>query len=376
LGAGTADMVCHEITGPFEVREMIASFGGPWGSSYIDQDILTIFGQIFEILRAIEDSKQRFFKVEKKTGVHRIQILFEFDQFMKERIDGLEELVATFEYLGKVEHEYDHEYLSLSCQLWMKLFDLRIDPIIEKMDEILNKNARNIEWKIEVYVQSPYLQYKLKQHYEPKYTFVISQRPILSVIQGAAQLSRIPSFITSRIVKYTYGTGCGRPIGYAQSHPKISRNHINKHKYIRDIDRKGYVGNCFRVFVNKDEEVKVGQVNIFIFIQTSIFMFGYQMLMTFSFFLQMIERNYIRLSKSKKTAYFSICRSEEIDPGVMAGCKCLGKIEVPYPEDFDDVKDELYVRFYFGESMIRVTMAIKGKEYVEKEAQIIYEVSE
>ncbi|ETO00255.1 hypothetical protein RFI_37192 [Reticulomyxa filosa] len=119
LGAGTADMVCHEITGPFEVREMIASFGGPWGSSYIDQDIEIIFGEIFgeerikefqvtfpkgylEILRAIEDSKQRFFKIEKKTGVHRIQIPFEFDQFMKKKIDDdLEDLVATFEYLGE-----------------------------------------------------------------------------------------------------------------------------------------------------------------------------------------------------------------------------------------------------------------------------------
>ncbi|ETO01604.1 hypothetical protein RFI_35834, partial [Reticulomyxa filosa] len=109
LGAGTADMVCHEITGPFEVREMIASFGGPWGSSYINQDILTIFGQIFgeqrmkefqvtspeyylKLLEAIEESKQRFFKVGKKTGIHRTQIPFEFDQFMEERIDDLEEL--------------------------------------------------------------------------------------------------------------------------------------------------------------------------------------------------------------------------------------------------------------------------------------------
>ncbi|ETO10943.1 hypothetical protein RFI_26433 [Reticulomyxa filosa] len=149
----------------------------------------------------------------------------------------------------------------------MKLFDLRIDPIIEKMDEILNKNARILSGKLKYmclvggFSQSPYLQYKLKQHYEPKYTFVISQRPILSVIQGAAQLSRIPSFITSRIDML---------------------NLINKHKYIRDIDNKVYVSNCFRVFVNKDEEVKVGQVNILIFIQTSIFM--YQMLVIFSFF--------------------------------------------------------------------------------------------
>ncbi|ETO01319.1 hypothetical protein RFI_36121, partial [Reticulomyxa filosa] len=162
-------------------------------------------------------------------------------------------------------HEYDHEYLSLSCQLWMKLFDLRIDPIIEKMDEMLNKNKKILSRKLKYiclvggFSQSPYLQYKLKQHYESTYKFVIPKRPLLSVIEGASQLARIPSFITSRIVKYTYGTTCSWPIEYARSYLKISKDHINEHKYIRDIDRKEYVGNCFRVFVQKDEEVKVGQ---------------------------------------------------------------------------------------------------------------------
>ncbi|ETO04984.1 hypothetical protein RFI_32413, partial [Reticulomyxa filosa] len=299
-----------------------------------------------------------------KTGVHRIQIPFEFDQFMKKEIDDdLEELVATFEYLEESGHEYDHEFLSLSCQLWIKLFDLRIDPIIENMDELLNKNEKILSGKLKYmclvggFSQSPYLQYKLKQHYEPKYTFVTPKRPILSVIEGAAQLSRISSFITSRIVKYTYGTGCGWPIEYARSHPKISKDHIDKFKYVSDIKNKEYVGDCFDVFVQKDEEVDVGQVNILIFVVIHFYM---------------AENSYKKLIKSSKTAYVPIYRTEEIDPVVITGCKCLGRIKVPFPKDFDDLKDELYVRFYFGESMIRVTMTMKGKEYVEHEVQIKY----
>ncbi|ETO32479.1 hypothetical protein RFI_04638, partial [Reticulomyxa filosa] len=117
LGAGTADMVCHEIIGPFEVREMIASFGGPWGSSYIDKDVEVIFETIFgqrnmkefqvthpkhyvKLLENIEKSKQRFFGNKKITGVSRIEIPYEFDQFMKDHIaNDLEELVSNFEYL-------------------------------------------------------------------------------------------------------------------------------------------------------------------------------------------------------------------------------------------------------------------------------------
>ncbi|ETO08362.1 hypothetical protein RFI_29027 [Reticulomyxa filosa] len=255
LGAGTADMVCHEITGPFEVREMIASFGGPWGSHYIDQDVKTIFNKIFDeermkkfqtihpkdylhLSRNIESSKQRFFKIPKEDGIHRIEIPYEFDLFMQKNIDGnLEDLVAKFEYLEESGfaiclcfilvfwsiHEYDHEYLSLSCKLWKKLFDLRIDEIIKKMDKMLNENEKILNEKLKYvclvggFSQSRYLQHKLKQKYESKYKFIIPERPILSVIEGAAQLSRIPSFITSRIVKYTYGVGCSISIEKAQS---------------------------------------------------------------------------------------------------------------------------------------------------------------
>ncbi|ETO03328.1 hypothetical protein RFI_34082 [Reticulomyxa filosa] len=378
LGAGTADMVCHEITGPFEVKEMVASFGGPWGSYYINKDIEAIFDKIFtiksnkksdekkmkefqathpihylQLLENIEKSKQRFFNNKKTTGVYRIEIPYEFDQFMQDNIpSNLEELVSNFKYLEESGHEYDQEYLSLSCKLWMKLFDKRIDPIIKQMDEVLKRNENILSDKLKYiclvggFSQSPYLQHRLKQHYEPKYTFVMSERPVFSVVEGAAQLARIPSFISSRIVKYTYGTWSGLPIEHARSHSKISEDHISKHKFINDITNQEYVDNCFNVFVNKDEEVKVGQ---------------------------MVEHSYSKRSKSDKIALTLIYRSEEIDPGVITGCERLGCIEIPYPEDFDAVKDCFYVRFYFGETMIRVTITIKGREYVEHEVQIKYD---
>ncbi|ETO32640.1 hypothetical protein RFI_04475 [Reticulomyxa filosa] len=248
----------------------------------------------------------------------------------------------------------------------MKLFDLRIDPIIKQMDEMLNKNEKILSGKLKYiclvggFSQSRYLQFKLKQYYEPKYAFVIPQRPVLSVIEGAAQLARIPSFITSRIVKYTYGTAISYLIGDARSHPKISEDHINKHKYISDINNKEYVDGCFNVFVNKDEEVKVGQQMLILFYFFDFFIIGY---------LQMIKKNYVSGSKNNKSAYISIYRSEEIDPGVTTECKYLGNVEVPLPEDFDNLKDGYAVRFYFGETMIQVTVTIKGKEYVEHECQ-------
>ncbi|ETO13059.1 hypothetical protein RFI_24316, partial [Reticulomyxa filosa] len=395
LGAGTADTVCHEIIGPFEVREMIASFGGPWGSSCIDRDVETVFRQMvgkdvmdlfqttypkayLQLLDNIEHSKQRFFLNENINGNHRIEIPREFDKFMREKIsDTLQELVSNFKYQGisklmflyllkrhityilikkynhnnNNRHLYDGADLSLSCKLWMKLFDLRIDPIIEQMDKMLKKNEKILGNRLKYiclvggFSQSPYLQYKLKQHYESKYTFVISKDPLFSVVEGAAQLARIPSFITFRIVKYTYGTGtCWR---LEKARPAVSPEHIQNHKFLRDIDNEEYVDECFRSFVKKGEKVQVGQ---------------------------MTERSFTKPSKDKENTYVAIYRSEEHNPSVTTKCKCLGVIEIPFPKDFDDVKDCFYVRFYFGETMIRVTVCIKGKEYIEYEKKINFDV--
>ncbi|ETO03444.1 hypothetical protein RFI_33963, partial [Reticulomyxa filosa] len=115
LGAGTADMVCHEITGPFEVKEMIASFGGPWGSSYIDQDVLKIFDEFFgkddmqkfrkeyrsaylDLLFNIEKSKCRFFQNEEIDGTNNIQIPSEFYNFTKNKIKELKVSISNCKY--------------------------------------------------------------------------------------------------------------------------------------------------------------------------------------------------------------------------------------------------------------------------------------
>ncbi|ETO08400.1 hypothetical protein RFI_28987 [Reticulomyxa filosa] len=352
LGAGTADIVYIEI-----IFDEI--FQTKSGEKKMRKFQATHPTHYLKLLENIENGKQRFFNNKKTTGTHKIEIPYEFSQFMQENISGnLEKLVSNFKYLGEfgsvfiyfILHSYDGEDLLLSCELWIKLFDLRIDPIIKKMDEMLKKNEKILSGKLKCiclvggFSQSPYLQHKLKQHYESKYKVVMPKRPVFSVVQGAAQLARIP-FITSRIVKYTYGTGCGWSIEKARSHPKINEDYINKYKFINNIKNKVYI-SCFRVFVNKDKEVKVGQ---------------------------MIEQRYSKESKEGKNIHVTIYRSEEEDPGAITRCKHLVSIKIPYPKDFDDVKDRLYVRFCFGETLIRVTITVKGKEYVEHEVQIKYD---
>ncbi|ETO20038.1 hypothetical protein RFI_17180 [Reticulomyxa filosa] len=82
----------------------------------------------------------------------------------------------------------------------MKLFDLRIDPIIEQVDAMLSKNQRVLSEELKYmcligeFGKSHYLQFKLKQHYESSFVLKIPVRPNLAVIEGAHQLRTVPSF--------------------------------------------------------------------------------------------------------------------------------------------------------------------------------------
>jgi len=85
----------------------------------------------------------------------------------------------------------------------------------------------------------------------------------------------------------------------------------------------------------------------------------------------MIKKSCRILGKGSMIGCAVFC-SDEVDPGVISGCECLGTIEIPYPENFNELEDRYSIRFYFGNTTIRVTISTKGKEYVDEEVQIKY----
>ena len=46
-GGGTCDVACHEILGDFAVQEIVHPTGGPWGSTYIDDNFIKLLYKIF-----------------------------------------------------------------------------------------------------------------------------------------------------------------------------------------------------------------------------------------------------------------------------------------------------------------------------------------
>ncbi|ETO04288.1 hypothetical protein RFI_33108, partial [Reticulomyxa filosa] len=113
LGAWTADMVYHEITGSFEVMEMIASFRRPWGSSYIDQDILKIFDEFFERNIILEID-----------GTNNIQIPSEFYNFTKNKIKELKVSISNCKYHNESGFDSVNIYIFLLFFLSSKILGI------------------------------------------------------------------------------------------------------------------------------------------------------------------------------------------------------------------------------------------------------------
>ncbi|ETO31420.1 hypothetical protein RFI_05701 [Reticulomyxa filosa] len=233
----------------------------------------------------------------------------------------------------------------------MQMFDELIDKIIGHVNTLISTHADVLDNKLKFlclvggFSQSPYLQHRLKQQFEPKFTFIIPDRPILSVIQGAAQLGRIASFVKSRVLNKTYGTSCAWPMKKAID-ANVSQVHIKKHKYLNDIYNTWSVAKCFAIFKAKSEKVKVNE---------------------------MVELEFQKSKKDQKSANIVIYCSDQVKPTVITGSQRLGEITVYFPDDFDTETNSLRVRFYFGNTTIRVTAAIKGEKWIEKELQIKYD---
>ncbi|ETO36913.1 hypothetical protein RFI_00150 [Reticulomyxa filosa] len=116
LGAGTADMVCHEVVGPFQVKELLTSSGGPWGSSLIDARFQSILFEMFgegvikqfskekpevfvTLMREFEKCKRRAFAGKIKKSKFSIAIPFELDDYLGCVCkNDLEELVQNYSF--------------------------------------------------------------------------------------------------------------------------------------------------------------------------------------------------------------------------------------------------------------------------------------
>ncbi|ETO03464.1 hypothetical protein RFI_33943, partial [Reticulomyxa filosa] len=301
MGGGTVDIACHEIVGDYKVKELLAPSGGAWGSTYIDKNLVHFLYQIFgetEMRKFQSTHPDKFAIFENNiesakinfcaTRVYRPQFYgidvpptftdFMLDTYTTQAPSGDDN--SVFQFLqAKVKSysfnntsglfDYDGRYLNISTKVWNNLFDSNLKEIfgqIEKLliSEVFKKQPLKYMFLAGGFACSKYVQEQFKIHFKDcSFRIIIPQYPLLSVVDGAAQLGKRAisiekqaAFVTSHIMPRTYGIRTCWGVDRALAHPKV-KSFVKQNTFFSDVSNEMLVKNCFSVFVKQGESVSI-----------------------------------------------------------------------------------------------------------------------
>ena len=250
---------------------------------------------------------------------------------------------------SKGKNNDDDQYLRVNNEGWKRMFDHVINPTIQHITKLLNepKLMRNCKYLCLAggLSISPYFQSRLREEFGPKsryrLTLVIPQRPILSVVEGAAYFAITPNYIKARVLKYTYGESLNWVEKYAIEQ-SIPNEYIEKHKFYNKFKKTWCVKDCFTIMAKKGQEIYTGQI---------------------------IKSTGRRSSPEQMSISTCVMVSKLEDPKVKGDGRPLGEIETKFPNnDMDDMRVTL--EFHFYETVIKAVVYRK-KEPDEKQTHYI-----
>ena len=212
------------------------------------------------------------------------------------------------------------------------MFDHVIDPTINRIEQLLNEAKLKKKCKYLCLVgglsSSPYYQNRMKKKFGPTTKFrlqlIVPQRPILSVVEGAAYFGITPNYIKARVLKYTYGeiVNCKESNAIDLGIPK---EYIEKHKYYNKFKKTWWVNDCFKIMAKKGQEIYTGQI---------------------------IASVGNRRSPEQLSLSTRIMVSNLQNPKVMADGKQLGKIMTEFPNN-DEYDMCVILEFHFYKALIK-----------------------
>jgi len=236
LGGGTADMSAMEIVDDFYVKELYPPDGGPFGSTYIDKAFLklfeTIIGEkefkqlqtgksshlILRLENEIRISKENFSQSLEKNNVYHsmnlpIDIIDYFEDDSESKIN-IREKFNDFEFRGEkkmFEIAKRSQVLKIHENVWKHLFDIVVDPIIAKMNDIII-NANIIDLAALCLIgglsQSLYVRQRISEFIKNKYvhcSIISPNNPILAIVCGASHLGMSIQYVKSIKLRKHYG---------------------------------------------------------------------------------------------------------------------------------------------------------------------------
>eukprot|EP01083_Nonionella_stella_P009681 27761_1 len=370
-GAGTVDIACHQIMGEFGVREILPPSGGPWGSAYIDDQYKQTLDRIFgdDLMREFKGAHPNIYMYtmdyfqrakadfDGRNTHHNCRLPHDFIAWMEDKFEDDEDVQEVEDIIRNCElHqsnwiELTDEILQLDTSIWMCMFDAVIDPMVAHVKQLLCEKSMVENCKYLCLVGglscSPYFQNKMRNVFgeQSKYKLrlIIPQRPILSVVHGAAYFGITKNYIKARRVAKTYGIGCNYSIEEALERG-VSRTYIDEHKD-RPHPSFEYEVLLFHPIINKGTEVWTNQV---------------------------FEGNTLYRPNRDRSCTITILANTEVDPTLYSTKDIVAECKM-YFEPTDPADAPLNVEWHFYDTTIKIIYYLKSRPQDKREMQIAYD---
>lgn len=333
---GTADITVHEKQNGDNLKELCRASGGDCGGTSVDKAFIQMLVKVFgaplihalkrdepeaylDLIREFETVKRTV--TPSKSGMINMAIPYAtLDSLCRKHLR--EDLSTSFSSSPYAKTIYLRgDKIRIDADLFRSIFNQTIHNLIEQVNEVLEKKeSRSVVQILLVggFSECLLVQNAIKKEFS-KCRVVVPKECDMAVLKGAVLFGHKPSFIASRITRYTYGIKIDQRFN----------GDVHDVKFKQVSGGKEYCKNVFDVIMKKDTHVSAGTT---------------------------VKRQYCSNYKSKY-AKLSVFVSENVRPMyvIEEGCTLLGSVIIKVCDS--SIKHNYDVELVFGntELNIRVT---------------------
>ncbi|XP_052819952.1 heat shock 70 kDa protein 12A-like [Mya arenaria] len=326
------------------LKEIHKASGGPWGGIYVDEKYMKMLCQLygekalndlrttgmsdyFDIARDFEHKKRSFDTENTNHVVIRLTVSLReiADKHFKQ---SLEERIAALDIQENSIIPKGSDKLKVVGNVIQSWFKGPIDLLIQHIKSLLAE-AKMGRVKTIILVggfgESPYVQERMRNEIAGV-RLIVPPDADMVVLKGAVRFGHNPATVSSRVMKYTYGTSMYRSFD-EKKHPD-DKKVLNNGEWL--------VPYCFKVYVRVNEDVGVDH---------------------------QVTNAGTPVSKISLTPVY---RTAQVNPDFTTDprCELLGTIKLENSSDIPFEEQELEDTFLFGDTelLVKSKNTVTGKE--------------
>ncbi|CAC5389012.1 unnamed protein product [Mytilus coruscus] len=336
LGGGTTDITAHEKISSSRLRELIFATGNSYGGVTVDDRFLQMFTAIvrkdiisdikqnypmayIDIVRGFEHVKRNISTTNSQKVVVGIPLSV-LDLKCKQVLGkNFRSAIDASNFSSAIELYHDTMHVDIG--LMKAFFNVTIDNILDLIKTRLQEPAVSDVPQILLvgeFAESSLIKNKVESEFPDK-RVIVPEAAGLTVLKGAVLFGHNPSYLQSRVMRYTYGVGISDefdPAIHDEAHLVVQKNGSKLARHI------------FDVIIRKNQLVDAG---------TSI------------------DSEYLTIDPNQKTMEFELYFSSNEKPVYIdeTDCKPLGSVIITFPDVCQEERD-VKVSFVIGNTELEV----------------------